>query len=114
VIDTGARLLNGAVLEFTVPVPTVELALVIKALSYGSRLQARDVEDIYRLLEIINAYPPDEIGGWQLHETPLRASRRDAAVHLHELARRSRRLSDFDAPPARLATLIASLVGRPG
>jgi hypothetical protein len=115
-IDTRARLLNGGAVEFTVRVPTVELALVIKALSYGSRLQDRDVEDIYRLLEIANAYPPDEIGGWRLNESPLQASRRDAAVHLHELARRSRRLSgiDADVPTARLATLIASHVGRPG
>ena len=113
VIDTAARLLDGRVLEFTVPVPTVELALVIKALSYGSRLQDRDVEDIYRLLEITGAYPSDEIGGWRLHETPLRAARRDAAVHLHALARRSRRRLDLDVPTARLATLIASLVSRP-
>jgi hypothetical protein len=114
VIDAGARLLDGTVLEFTVRVPTVELALVIKALAYGSRLQDRDVEDIYRLLEIADAYPPNEIGGWGLNETSLRASRRDAAVHLHELARRSRRLASADLPPARLATLIASLVSRPG
>ncbi|MFB9182670.1 hypothetical protein ACFFX1_31410 [Dactylosporangium sucinum] len=113
-IDARARMLNGATLEFTVRVPTVELALVIKALAYGSRLQARDVKDVYRLLEIIDAYPPDEIGGWRLSEPLLRASRRDAAVHLHELARRSRRLSDLDVPAARLATLIASLVTRPG
>ena len=92
VIDTGARLLNGTVLEFAVRVPTVELALVIKALAYGSRRQARDIEDIYRLLEIADTYPSDEIGGWRLHDTPLRASRRDAAGHLHELAGRSRRL----------------------
>ncbi|WP_426510030.1 hypothetical protein ACPPVO_04575 [Dactylosporangium sp. McL0621] len=114
VIDVGGRMLNGARLEFSVPVPTVELALVIKALAYGSRLQARDAEDIYRLLEIINLYPAGEIGGRRLHETPLRASRRDAAVHLHELARRSRRRSDLDVPAARLATLIAALVGRVG
>ncbi|KLL12711.1 hypothetical protein [Protofrankia coriariae] len=45
---------------------------------------------------------------------PGTASRRDAVVHLHELARRTRRpLSGGDVPPARLATLIASLVGRP-
>ncbi len=113
VIDAGARLLNGTVLEFSARVPTVELALVIKALAYGSRRQARDIEDIYRLLEIANTYPSDEIGGWQLHITPLQASSRDAAGHLHELAGRSRRLSDVDVPPARLATLIASLVGRP-
>jgi hypothetical protein len=113
VIDTRARLLNGTVLEFIARVPTVELALVIKALAYGSRQQARDIEDVYRLLEIANTYRSDEIGGWQLHDKPLRDSRRDAAVHLHELAGRSRRLSDVDVQPARLATLIASLVGRP-
>jgi hypothetical protein len=112
-IDVSARLLSGAVLEFTARVPTVELALVIKALSYGSRLKARDIEDIYRLLEIANAYPREEIGGWQLQDTTLRASRRDAAVHLHELARRTRRHSDVDVPPARLATLIVSLISRP-
>ena len=49
-------MLNGATLQFTVRVPTIELALVIKALAYGSRLQIRDVEDIYRLLEIIHSY----------------------------------------------------------
>jgi hypothetical protein len=114
VIEVGARLLKGTVLEFTARVPTVELALVIKALSYGSRLQTRDIEDIYRLLEIANAYPYDEIGGWQLQDNNQRASRRDAAAHLHELARRTRRHSDVDVPPARLATLIVSLIGRPG
>jgi hypothetical protein len=114
VIDARARMLDGATVEFTVPVPTVELALVIKALAYGSRLQARDVEDIYRLLEIVAGHPADAIGGWRLSETPLRASRRDAAAHLHELARRSRHLNNLDVPAARLAALIASLVTRPG
>lgn len=112
-IDAGARMLDGATLEFTVRVPTVELAVVIKALAYGSRLQARDVEDIYRLLEIADSFDPDEIGGWRLLDTPLRASRRNAAAHLHELARRTRRHSDVEVPAARLAALIAALVARP-
>jgi hypothetical protein len=55
VIDVSARLLDATVLEFVARVPTVELALVIKALAYSSRLLARDVEDIYRLLEIASA-----------------------------------------------------------
>jgi hypothetical protein len=37
-IETSARMFHGDTLEFTVAVPTVELALVIKAFSYGSRL----------------------------------------------------------------------------
>lgn len=111
-IETSARMLHGDTLEFTVAVPAVELALVIKALSYGSRLQDRDAEDIYRLLEIADTYPPEAIGGWRLHEPQSRASRRDSAVHLHALARHSRRLRDLDMPTSRLATLVASLVGR--
>jgi hypothetical protein len=114
VITAGARMLNGGRLEFTVRVPTVELALVIKALAYGSRLQDRDVEDIYRLLEIADTHPADTIGGWRLQEKPLGASRRDAAVHLHDLARHSRRRANLEVPAARLATLIASLITRPG
>jgi hypothetical protein len=113
VIDVGARLLDGTVLEFSTPVPTIELALVIKALAYGSRVQDRDVEDIYRLLEIADAYLPDDIGGWRRQEIPLGGSRRDAAVHLHKLAQRSRRLSAPDVPAARLAVLIAAQVSRP-
>jgi len=113
VVDTAARLLNGFVLEFTVRVPTVELALVIKALSYGSRLQDRDIEDIYRLLEIADSYPAPEIGGWQLREGSLQGSRRDAARHLHELALRTRRHTPVDVPAARLAALIVALISRP-
>ncbi|MFI5905980.1 hypothetical protein [Dactylosporangium sp. NPDC051541] len=113
-IDAAARMLDGGTLEFTVRVPTVEIALVIKALAYGSRLQARDVEDIYRLLEIVDRYPPDAIGGWSLNTPSMRGSRRDAAVHLHALARHSRRSSTLAVPTARLATLIAALVTRLG
>lgn len=112
VIDARMTLLNRSAIECTVRVPTVELALVIKALSYGLRLQDRDIEDIYRLLEIATFYPADDIGGWQLRSTGLCGSRRDAAARLHELARRTRRHLDIDVPPARLAALIASCVSR--
>ncbi|WP_433213203.1 hypothetical protein ACQP00_01550 [Dactylosporangium sp. CS-047395] len=57
-LDAAARMLDGGTLEFTVRVPTVELALVIKALAYGSRVQDRDVEDIDRLLDIIDGGQP--------------------------------------------------------
>jgi hypothetical protein len=116
VIEVGARLLDGSGLQFTVRVPTVEYALVIKALSYGSRSQVRDVEDIHRLLEIADAYTPDEIGGWHMRDPALRGSRRNAALHLHELARQTRRarpFNDADVPLTRLATLIAAQVSRP-
>jgi hypothetical protein len=59
-------------------------------------------------------HSPDEIGNWRLNETVALGSRRDAAVNLHELARHSRRHSNREVPAARLATLIACLVTRPG
>jgi hypothetical protein len=84
--------------------------VVIKAHAYASRKEDRDVEDIYRLLEIGNTYPAEEIGGWQLDQDNLRASRRDAVAHLHELARRSRSRTSADVPQARLAALIAARI----
>lgn len=113
VIDAGATLLDGSVLEFTVRVPTVELALVLKAHAYSSRHEDRDVEDIYRLLEITDTHPAAEIGGWRLGEVTLTGARRDAAGHLYALADRSRRLRTADVPASRLAALIAAHVTRP-
>lgn len=112
-IDVGASLLDGSPVEFVVRVPTVEVAVIVKAHAWASRLQPRDVEDIYRLLEIVDAYPADDIGGWQLDQEGLRASRRDAAAHLHQLGRGLRRPNEVDVPAARLAALIAAHVARP-
>lgn len=106
-IESGATMLDGTVIEFTARVPTVEMALVLKAHAYASRREDRDVEDVYRLLEIADTYPSDAIGGWRLKEDGLNGSRRDAAVQLHDLARGSRRLDIADIPPSRLAALIA-------
>lgn len=112
-IDVGATLLDGSLVEFVVHVPTVEVAVIVKAHAWASRLQPRDIEDIYRLMEIIDAYPASDIGGWQLDQEGLRASRRDAATHLHGLGRRPRRPDEADVPAARLAALIAAHVARP-
>lgn len=109
-IATGMRLLDDTGLEFVARVPTVEMAVVIKAYAYASRRLDRDVEDIHRLLEIVDHYPADTIGGWRLDRAELRASRRDAAVRLHELGRQTRRLTNAEIPAARLATLIAAHV----
>lgn len=109
-VESGATLLDGTVIEFTARVPTVEMALVIKAHAYASRREDRDVEDIYRLLEIADTYTYDEIGGWRLNENELTGSRRDAAAYLHDVARGSRRLVGVDVPTSRLAALIAELV----
>jgi hypothetical protein len=109
-IDAGVTLLDGETREFTVAVPSVEYAVVIKAIAYGSRHEGRDVEDLYRLLEIAAAYRPEEIGGWRLHEHDVTGSRGDAAAQLHALAPHLRRQSRSDVPAARMAALIADRV----
>jgi hypothetical protein len=112
VIDVGATLLDGTLIEFTARVPTVEVALIIKALTYASRQQDRDVEDIYRLLEIADSYADDEIGAWRLSDADLIGSRRDSAAALHALVRDRLRLKRVEVPAARLAILTAALVTR--
>jgi hypothetical protein len=112
-VETRVRLLDGSGLMFVARVPTVEMAVVIKAYAYASRRLGRDVEDIYRLLEIVEGHPPDAIGGWRLDTADLRGSRRDAAARLQELGRRSRRLTNVGISAARLATLIAQHVRDP-
>ena len=109
-VETRVRLLDGSRLTFVARVPTVEMAVVIKAYAYASRRLGRDVEDIYRLLEIVESYSLDAIGGWRLDTADLRGSRRDAATQLQDLGRQSRRLSNVDFSVARLATLIAQHV----
>lgn len=108
-IDVAASLLDDTVLRFSTAVPTVEMALVIKALAYGSRGQTRDAEDIYRLLEIVDAYSAVEIGGWRL-ASPAKGSRGDAQRVLQELRTRARRLQAADLSAGRLAALIAAHV----
>lgn len=106
-------LLNNTTMEFVARVPTVEMAVVIKAFAYASRRVDRDIEDIYRLFEVVDAYPAEVIGGWRLDEPDLRGSRRDASVHLRELGRRPRQLRTADVPSARLAALIAGHLHSP-
>jgi hypothetical protein len=101
-------------MEFVARVPTVEMAVVIKAFSYASRRVDRDIEDIYRLFEVVDAYPAEVIGGWRLDEPDLRESRLDATVHLRELGRQTRQLRTADVPRARLAALIAGHLHSPG
>lgn len=111
-IAAAVTFLDGSVDDFVVRVPPVEVALVAKAHAWASRHQPRDVEDLYRLLEIVDAYAAEDIGGWALGGVELRGARRDAAAALWMLASRLRRLSDIDVPIARLAALIAAHIRR--
>ena len=112
-IAAAVTFLDGSVDEFVAFVPPVEVAVVVKAHAWVSRHEPRDVEDLYRLLEIVETYSPEEIGGWALDDADLRGGRGDAAAALWTLTRQMRRLSNVGVPVARLAALIAAHVRRP-
>lgn len=111
-ISAAVTFLDGSVDEVVVLVPPVEVAIVVKAHAWASRHQPRDVEDLYRLLEIVDAYSPEEIGGWALDGVGLRGARGDAAAALWTLTRQVRRLSDIDVPVARMAARVTAHVRR--
>lgn len=112
-IDAAVTMLDGVVRTIRARVPSVETAVVIKASAYRSRGLDRDVDDLYRLLEIAQAYPPDSIGGWRLRDAGLTGARGDAVRVLHDVSRRTRRMKSVDFPPARLAALIGATVAPP-
>jgi hypothetical protein len=107
-IDVEATLLDGTRLTFSAPVPSVELAVVLKALSFAQRREPRDREDLWALLEVRNAYAETEVGGWQLIRDGIAGARGDAILALNVLSAELTRERGQDS--ARLAALIAEYV----
>ncbi|TFD79902.1 hypothetical protein E3T54_04385 [Cryobacterium sp. Sr8] len=115
-LDVGVTLLNGKRITFTVRVPPVEIATILKAYAYASRLAAKDVTDLYNLLMIARAYKAEDIGGWRLGDNPLTGARLDTARTLHQLARlagRSAPVSEAGIPSERFVALVRTLVTSP-
>ncbi len=109
-------LTDGKSLTFVVRLPTVELAIVLKAGAYGSRGAAKDLTDLHNLLQIAHAHDPETHGGWRLHEPGLSGARGDAQRTLHHVASTARRNPAMGAAGVRpevLAALIRSQIGRP-
>ncbi|KAM9861770.1 hypothetical protein ACI1US_02356 [Leucobacter sp. BZR 635] len=71
--------------RITVRTPSVEHAVVLKALAVTGRSQAKDLIDLYNLLLIAEQHPHEEIGGWRLHEVHTRGARFDASRQLARL-----------------------------
>lgn len=84
-VNTTVELLGGEVLTFAARVPTVEIAVVLKASSFQSRRADRDLVDLHNLLWIVEDYDADVIGGWSLGH-PQNATRRDAQRSLIAVA----------------------------
>jgi hypothetical protein len=110
-VDAKVLLLGGADLVFTVPVPDVEAALVLKALAWRYRSADKDLMDISSLLEITHLYK-DSLSCWEFSDSRrgTMGHRKDAARALHMLRERLDRglikAGAAVARPARLSALI--------
>jgi hypothetical protein len=91
--DVTARLHNGEALQFTVPIPDVEAAFILKINAWCQRLSETDLADLAALLEIVHREPNWLASPWRLDsKAGVRGGeRRDAAhlVHRHLLRVRS-------------------------
>ncbi|MEC3915978.1 hypothetical protein [Nocardia sp. CDC160] len=83
VVIANARvdLFVGGTIEFTVPVPDVESAVVLKALAWRKRLADKDVVDLATLFEVVHQHR-SEIRTWRLADPSLIGARRDAVAAL--------------------------------
>lgn len=84
----------GGPLMLTARVPSVEIAVVLKALSYRSRLAHRDLVDLHNLLWIVEQHEAGAIGGWGLDRAQQGArgdAQRSLGMITTELSSRSRR-----------------------
>lgn len=107
-LDMVATLTNDRAIAYTTRIPSLESAVVLKTHAWSGRRAAKDLLDLYSLLEIRDAHPG---APWRLDELPLRATRRDSAQILHALrattlARAPRRGA---APADRLPEGVARL-----
>lgn len=66
----------------------------------------KDAVDLSNLFAVLDAHGADALGGWRLKEAELKASRRDAALHLHRLA------DAWEAKPPKARVDARALVSR--
>ena len=117
-VDATVLLFGGGDLEFSVPVPDAEAALILKALAWKSRFSPKDLVDILSLLEIIHEHKA-ALSGWGYGDPAKagRGTRRDAAAALQLIVQQAsagRVKLPAGLNPARLAALIRAHVPAPG
>lgn len=98
---------------YTVRIPTVERAVIMKSYALASRGAVKDLVDLYNLLLIAREHDPEEIGGWGLGASELKATRLDAARILSTQLRSPvtrRLLEDSGVSQARVLALATSLI----
>ncbi|MFD3703550.1 hypothetical protein ACFWUP_10410 [Nocardia sp. NPDC058658] len=84
-VHANITLTGGERTEFAVPIPDVEIAVILKVLAWQSRLADKDVTDLVTLLHIVHRHRV-HLPGWQLDGHALVGARRDAAAALRALA----------------------------
>lgn len=115
-VHARVTLTPGETIEFTVPIPDVEAAVVLKALAWRSRYADKDVTDLATLFEIVHRYR-ERIRVWRLADADLTGARKDAVAALELLT------SDVDrggcsrafigsASPVRFSALVRRYSGK--
>ncbi|AZS48890.1 hypothetical protein [Microbacterium oxydans] len=99
---------DGRERSLTAMVPGIEAAIVMKAFAWRDRHHQTDKDgvDLSNLFAVLAEHGPDELGGWRLDESDLRANRRYAAAHLHQLA------DLWEVKPPKAAINVRALVSR--
>ncbi|QLY31185.1 hypothetical protein [Nocardia huaxiensis] len=120
-IEADALLINATVdlksteqIQFRVPIPDVEAAVILKALTWKSRMEGKDVADLATLFEITHQHRP-ALRTWKLEPT-ARSTRGETIVALRLLVQnldqgRWREALTGKASTARLASLIRAHAG---
>lgn len=107
--ELEVTLSDGASLLVRVQTPTVEGAVVLKALATQSRNETKDLVDMHNLLLIVEQYPADEIGGWRLDQAPLTGARKDAARALAVVAERRNLISSMQGTGVSGSVLVQQI-----
>lgn len=115
IIRVTGSLLSGEELSFTAPLPSLEIAVCLKALTHKSRLIERDLIDLLDLLLIVEQELEKGEFQWRLREK-CAGVRQDAQRAMHGIANnigRVRTRASGNFWHVRLAALIRALVYQP-
>jgi hypothetical protein len=86
IAEATVDLTTGRTLRFTVPVPDVEAAVVLKALAWRKRFSDKDVTDLATLFEIVHQHRT-QLRTWKLENSNLGAARRETTDALAMLVK---------------------------
>jgi hypothetical protein len=85
-LSVSATLSDGTERLFSINVPGVEGAVILKTYAWAGRRAKKDAIDLHSLFRIAEHHAADTFGGWRLDENPPQGSRRDTSRTLHTLA----------------------------